>query len=65
MADPDEGSPIDCRMPFQIGSNTKMMTATVLLQLQEEKMLSLDDLLSRHLPAIARLLPNGHIITLP
>ena len=64
LADPDEGSPIDCRMPFQIGSNTKMMTATVLLQLQEEKMLSLDDLLSRHLPTIARQLPNGDSITL-
>lgn len=64
LADPDASISIDCQMPFQIGSNTKMMTAAVLLQLQEEEKLSLDDLLSSHLPEIARQLPEGNRITL-
>jgi D-alanyl-D-alanine carboxypeptidase len=64
LADPDAGTPIDCAMPFQIGSNTKMMTATVLLQLHEEGRLSIDDPLSRHLPDIAARLPNGAATTL-
>jgi len=53
VRDPDTGSRVDCQMPFQIGSNTKMMTAVVLLQLHEEGKLSVDDLLSVHLPEIA------------
>lgn len=63
-ADPDSGTPIACSMPFQIGSNTKMMTAAVLLQLQEEGKLSVDDLLAAHLPDIARKIPNGQSMTL-
>lgn len=57
-------SPIDCSMPYQIGSATKMMTAAVLLQLHEESVLSVDDLLSVHLPELAAALPNGSAITL-
>lgn len=64
VADPDTGAPVTCAMPFQVGSNTKMMTATVLLQLQEEGALSLDDPLSAHLPEIAAALPNGADISL-
>lgn len=64
VADPDTGVPIDCEMPFQIGSNTKMMTAVVLLQLVEEGKLGLDDPLARHLPEIAAGLPNGEAMTL-
>lgn len=64
LADPDTGAPLDCGMPFQIGSNTKMMTATVILQLMEEGRLSVDDLLSAHLPDMAARLPNGEAITL-
>jgi D-alanyl-D-alanine carboxypeptidase len=64
VADPDTGTPVDCDMPFQIGSSTKMMTGAVLLQLQEEGRLTLDDPLSVHLPAIAARLPNGDRITL-
>jgi D-alanyl-D-alanine carboxypeptidase len=64
LADPDAGTPMDCASPFQIGSNTKMMTATVLLQLLEEGRLSLEDPLSRHLPEIAARLPNGDAMTL-
>lgn len=64
LADLDVGTPMDCASPFQIGSNTKMMTATVLLQLVEEGRLSLNDPLSRHLPEIAARLPNGDAMTL-
>ena len=63
-SDPDRQTPITCSMPFQIGSNTKMMTAAVLMQLQEEGALALDDPLSVHLPDLARTLPNGDAITL-
>lgn len=55
---------MDCASPFQIGSNTKMMTAVVLLQLVEEGRLGIDDPLSRHLPEIAARLPNGDAMTL-
>jgi D-alanyl-D-alanine carboxypeptidase len=64
LADPQAGRPIDCAMPFQIGSNTKMMTAVVLLQLHEKGLLSIDDPLSRHLPQVAARLPNGEVMTL-
>lgn len=64
LADIAARTPLDCSMPFEIGSNTKMMTATVLLQLQEEGKLSIDDKLARHLPEIADRLPNGNAITL-
>jgi len=63
-ADPDHDTPMSCDTPFQIGSNTKMITAAVLMQLQEEGALTLDDLLSRHLPEFADALPNGDVITL-
>lgn len=64
VADPETGQPISCDMPFQIGSNTKMMTATVILQLKEEGALTLDDRLAVHLPEIAAGFPNGDVITL-
>jgi D-alanyl-D-alanine carboxypeptidase len=55
---------LDCTMPFEIGSNTKMITATVLLQLQEEGLLNINDLLSEYLPDYAESLPFGDQITL-
>jgi D-alanyl-D-alanine carboxypeptidase len=64
MADPDVQRPIDCDMAFQIGSATKMMTATVILQLHEEGRLSVDDPLSAYLPDIAARLPHGAEMTL-
>lgn len=57
-------TPLTFDAPFQIGSNTKMMTAAVLLQLHEEGRLSVDDQLSDHLPKIASRLPHGNEITL-
>lgn len=49
---------------FQIGSITKMFTATVILQLAEEGVLTLDDPLSAWLPDAAAGLPYGDQITL-
>ncbi|MEE4189684.1 MAG: serine hydrolase domain-containing protein [Roseobacter sp.] len=63
FADPEAGTPLDCASPFQIGSNTKMMTAVVLLQLVEAGRVGLDDPLSLHLPEIAERLPNGEAMT--
>ena len=64
LSDPNIGTPMDCGLPFEIGSNTKMMTAVVLLQLVEEGALGLDDPLSQHLPELAAALPNGQEMTL-
>ncbi|MCC1480778.1 serine hydrolase domain-containing protein [Roseibaca sp. Y0-43] len=64
VAAPGSDEPISCETPFQVGSATKMMTATVLLQLHEEGALSIDDLLSTHLAETASALPNGDVITL-
>ena len=49
---------------FRIGSITKMFTATVIIQLAEDGVLSLDDTLARWLPAVTEQLPNGEQITL-
>lgn len=49
---------------FRVGSVTKMFTATVILQLVEEGVLSLDDPLSAWLPDVAAGLPYGDQITL-
>ena len=49
---------------LEIGSNSKSILVTVLMQLQEEGVLSLDDLLSKWLPAQAAKIPNGNEITL-
>ncbi|WP_218961146.1 serine hydrolase domain-containing protein [Ruegeria sediminis] len=64
VADLQNAEPLDCNSPYQIGSATKMMTGTVVMQLQEAGLLSLDDPLSEHLPEIAARLPNGDRITL-
>ena len=64
MADPEAPKPINCEMAFQIGSNTKMMTAVVILQLCEEGRLAVDDRLAAQLPEVAARLPHGGDITL-
>ncbi len=64
LADLEAGTPLQPDDAFRIGSITKMFTATVMLQLQEEGVLSLDDPLSAWLPEIADGLPNGSLITL-
>lgn len=49
---------------FRAGSITKILTATLILQLMEEGVLTLDDTVGRWLPDVAANLPNGDIITL-
>lgn len=49
------GRPITDDMVLGIGSNTKTITAVVLLRMQEEGLLDLDDAVSMHLP------PHPHI----
>ncbi len=52
-------SPLKADSPFQIGSNTKMMTSAIILQLVEQKKLALSDPLSKFLPEIASKLTHG------
>jgi len=49
---------------FQIGSITKMFIGVLLLQLEEDGIVSLDDPLARWLPDQAARIPNGEQITL-
>ncbi|MCA9943899.1 MAG: beta-lactamase family protein [Anaerolineales bacterium] len=49
---------------FRIGSITKMFTATVIMQLAEQDVLTLDDPLALWLPEVAAQLPYGDQITL-
>ncbi|MBZ0291189.1 MAG: beta-lactamase family protein [Anaerolineae bacterium] len=64
VANVETREPLGCESPFEIGSNTKMMTSVVILQLQEEGLLNVDDPLSDYLPDIAEALPYGDQITL-
>ena len=52
--------PMDGSYNFRIGSNTKTLTCTVLLQLVDEGKLSLSDTLSKYYPAY----PQSHKITI-
>ncbi|WP_217242730.1 serine hydrolase [Streptomyces sp. AC555_RSS877] len=58
VADRKTGRTIDDGDRFRIGSVTKIFTATVLLQLVDEKKLTLDSPVNRHLPG---LLPDSRI----
>ncbi len=64
VADVTTCQPLAADSPYQIGSNTKMMTSAILFQLQEEGVLSTSDLLSKWLPDLAAQLPNGDKITI-
>jgi D-alanyl-D-alanine carboxypeptidase len=64
VADVTTCTPLPADSPFQIGSNTKMMTSAIIFQLQEEGVLSTTDLLSKWLPDLAAQLPNGDKITI-
>lgn len=55
---------IDIKDRFEIGSNTKSFTVVLALQLQEEGLLSMDDLLIKWLPGLAAKIPAGDRITL-
>ncbi len=64
VADVTTCAPLPADSPYQIGSNTKLMTSAILFQLQEEGVLSTSDLLSKWLPDLAARLPNGDKITI-
>ncbi len=50
VADVTTCQPLPADSPYQIGSNTKLMTSAILFQLQEEGVLSISDPLSKWLP---------------
>jgi D-alanyl-D-alanine carboxypeptidase len=60
----EEMTPMQADDILEIGSNTKSMTVVLLMQMQEEGILSLDDMLSDWLPDLAAKIPNGDEITL-
>lgn len=64
VADIENDVPMDKEAQFQIGSNTKMMTSSMVLQLQEEGLLNVDDLLIDYLPDVAASFPSGETITI-
>ena len=64
LADITNDTPMPPEGAFRIGSITKMFTATVIIQLAEEGVLTLDDPLSLWLPDVAEQLPYGDQITL-
>lgn len=64
VSDVQSCAPLIANSHYQIGSNTKMMTAAMIFQLQEEGKLSTTDLLSKWLPEWAAKIPNGDKITL-
>jgi D-alanyl-D-alanine carboxypeptidase len=59
-SDPATGRAMQRNDHFRIGSNTKTFTATVLLQLADEKKVGLDDPVSKYLSFV----PNGRHISL-
>ena len=64
LADLTNDTPMPPEGAFRIGSITKMFTATVIIQLAEEGVLTLDDPLAQWLPGVADQLPYGDQITL-
>jgi serine-type D-Ala-D-Ala carboxypeptidase/endopeptidase len=63
-ARPDGPSPPAANTIFEIGSVTKVFTATLLADMVEEGLLALDDPVQRHLPAGVELPVRGRPITL-
>jgi D-alanyl-D-alanine carboxypeptidase len=59
-----DDTPMPPEGAFRIGSITKMFTATVIMQLAEDGVLTLDDPLALWLPEVAEQLPYGDQITL-
>ncbi len=64
FADLMDETPMSPEGAFRIGSITKMFTATVIIQLAEDGVLTLDDPLALWLPEVADQLPYGDQITL-
>ena len=64
VASLEDGTPMQVDDRFEIGSNSKSFTIVLLMQLQEQGVLSLDDPLSTWLPDWAARIPNGEEMTL-
>jgi len=64
VADVITCAPLPADSQYEIGSNTKMMTSAIIFQLQEEGVLSTSDPVSKWLPDLAALFPNGDKITI-
>ncbi len=64
LADVEANKPMSAFDRLEIGSNTKMFTGVLLAQLQEEGILSLNDPLSKWLPEMAAVVPNGEAMML-
>jgi D-alanyl-D-alanine carboxypeptidase len=64
VASLEQNTPLAADARMEIGSNTKSFTIVLLLQLQEEGVLSLDDPLSKWLPDWAEKIPYGDEMTL-
>ena len=64
LANLTDDTPMSPEGAFRIGSITKMFTATVIMQLAEDGVLTLDDPLALWLPEVAEQLPYGDQITL-
>ncbi|MGD9589570.1 MAG: serine hydrolase [Pyrinomonadaceae bacterium] len=64
LADVDACTHLKADSPYQIGSNTKMMTSAIIYQLQEKGRVHTSDLLSKWLPELAAKLPYGKEITI-
>jgi D-alanyl-D-alanine carboxypeptidase len=60
LADTATGRPLDARDQFEIGSNTKTFTATLILQLVDQGKVTLDAPVEKYLPGVV---PNGENIT--
>lgn len=60
LSDTENRKPMTPEQYFRIGSNTKTFVVTAIMQLSDEKKLSLDDRLSKYFPDY----PNGEKITL-
>ena len=59
-ADPVAHAPMTADMHTRVGSITKTFTGTLLMQLQEQGMVSLDDTIDRYVTGV----PNGDVISL-
>ena len=64
LANLTDDTPMPPEGACRIGSITKMFTATVIMQLAEDGVLTLDDPLAQWLPEVAAQLPYGDQITL-
>lgn len=64
VADVATCAPLPADALFEIGSNTKMMTAAIIYQLQEEGVLSTSDLIGKWVPEMAAIVPNAEQITI-